>query len=185
MMGEAKRKLEADCAGVPRPRDECCPACGSKRIADLPEDGLRRFDVTVPWQVCLACSVVWEPFPPVYVRDPVCAEPCDNCAFRPGSPEQRDPERWRELMSTLRGNEAMETRFFCHKGVPIDLTKGPGNFNFPRRPVTIDGEVVKKPDGSALTTWDTNAMRTCSGYLRMFWARQAKQEKGTADAELP
>jgi prophage regulatory protein len=64
-MGEARRKAEAYAAGEPRPRPNRCPAC-------------------------LSCSAIWEALPSLYVEDPVCAEPCDNCAFRPGSPEQRD-----------------------------------------------------------------------------------------------
>ena len=55
------------------------------------------FEIDCEWQTCRDCRAVWEAFPPVYARDPVCAEPCDNCAFRPGSPEQADPERWKRV----------------------------------------------------------------------------------------
>lgn len=65
-------------------------------------------------------------------------------------------------------------KFYCHKGVPIDMDKGPGNFLFPKKPVTMDGEPVHNPDGSQVMTWDTARMRTCSGFLRMVWARNRK-----------
>jgi hypothetical protein len=41
--------------------------------------------------------------------------PCDNCAFRPGSPEQADTAKWKELIAKLRAGGT----FHCHKGVPI------------------------------------------------------------------
>lgn len=164
---------------MPRWRDERCPACRSSRLHTLPAAGLRPFGVEVDWQGCLDCAAVWEPFPSVYVRDPVCAEPCDNCAFRPGSPEQADPARWRELIDSMKpGPDGYFTgRFYCHKGVPIDMTKGPGNFLFPQKSITMDGEPLRNPDGTIVTTEDVSKMRTCSGFLRMFWSRLRKQDR--------
>lgn len=136
-------------------------------------EALKSVGIDSDWATCLHCKAVWEPFHEVYVRDPVCAEPCDNCAFRPGSPEQADPERWRLLIASLKPEQSYTEagRFYCHKGVPIDMTKGPGNFLFPRKTVTMDGEPVCQPDGTVLTTEDVSKMRTCSGYLRMLWSR--------------
>lgn len=181
-MGEARRNLEADAAGVPRPRDNRCPACGSKKIHDMPAtifpECLREM-IDQDWQGCIDCRAVWEPFPRIYARDPVCAEPCDNCAFQPGSPEQKDPARWRELLASLKPTADGDGwfgngQFYCHKGVPIDLSKGPGNFLFPQRPLSIDDEVVLNSDGTPVLTFDLQKMRTCSGFLRMVWAHRAK-----------
>jgi len=85
-------------------------------------------------------------------------EPCDNCAFRPGSPESRDKEEWKKLLDQLRAGG----QFFCHKGVPITGV-GEGScasFDFPKRP---DGE------------WDRDQMRMCAGWLRAYW-RWREQE---------
>ena len=142
-----------------------------------------QFEIDCEWQGCLDRRAVWEAFPPVYVRDPVCAEPCDNCAFRPGSHEQQDPERWKALIESLKpGDEGWFTgRFYCHKGVPIDMSKGPGNFLFPTVPVMMDGEPVANPDGSVVMMPDQRKMRVCTGYLKMFWARAEKQRAGRGE----
>jgi len=185
-MGEARRKLAADAAGIPRPRDRRCPACGSGKIMFIPRGkfppDLAHF-VDSDIETCHDCRAMWEPFPDVYVRDVVCAEPCDNCAFRPGSPEQRDPVRWRELMSALKPAPSDDYGFntgwfYCHKGVAIDMTKGPGNFLFPKRPLTLDGEPVRNPDGTVKMIEDTRRMRTCSGFLQVVWRHRDK--KGAA-----
>lgn len=173
-----KAKIEADACGQPRPRDDRCPACLGHRIFTAPRaDFPLHLGIDSDLQGCLDCSAIWEPFPAIYVRDPVCADPCDNCAFRPGSPEQADPVKWKALIATLKpnGDDWWSTgRFYCHKAVPIDMTKGPGNFLFPEKPITADGEPVLKPDGSPAMHWDVAKMRTCSGFLRMCWARAAK-----------
>lgn len=184
-MGKASRKREADARGVARPRDPWCPACGSKRLHVLPMARFADWGADGDWHGCLDCKAVWEPFPAVYARDPLACEPCDNCAFRPGSPEQQDPEGWKNLIAKLKpgGDDRdygwlEQGRFFCHKGVPIDLTKGPGNFLFPQCPVMIDGEPVRTADGSLATTEDVRKMRICSGFLRMVRAhKNDKREK--------
>lgn len=178
-MGEARRKLDADACGIPRPRDNHCPACGSTHIADVPTGPMReKYEgITCDWQGCIDCKAVWEPFPALYARDPVCAEPCDNCAFRPGSPEQQDTKRWRAMVESLKPDTdygGFGGMFYCHKGVPIDMEKGPGNFRFPQKPVLMDGEPVRNSDGLVVTTEDARRMRTCSGFLRMVWARNRK-----------
>jgi hypothetical protein len=179
MMGEARRKLDADACGIARPRDNRCPACRGTRVMDIPTADLRQItdDITCDWQGCRDCSAVWEPFPPVYARDPVCAEPCDNCAFRPGSAEQADTESWQSLIESLKPDASygmFTGRFYCHKGVPIDMSKGPGNFLFPQTPILLDGEPVRQPDGTIATMEDPARMRVCSGFLRMVWARNRK-----------
>lgn len=180
-MGEARRKIDADARGLPRPRDDRCPACRSRRIVMMARSEFpSHFEIDCDLQACLDCRACWEAFPASCVRDPVCAEPCDNCAFRPGSPEQTDPEKWKALIESLKPDQSyghFTGRFFCHKGVPIDMTKGPGNFLFPQKPLLMDGEPVRKADGSIVTTEDPAKMRTCSGFLRMVWARAAKAER--------
>lgn len=183
-MGEARRKLDADACGIPRPRDNRCPACAGRRIVDMPRSEFpAHLSIGCDWQCCCDCRAVWEAFPTSYVRDPVCADPCDNCAFRPGSPEQADPERWKALIETLKpdGDGWFTGRFYCHKGVPIDMTKGPGNFLFPQKTVTVDGVPLKRSDGSIVTTEDVSKIRVCSGFLRMFWARIRKANEAADD----
>lgn len=145
-MGEARRrrlaKEHAYANGLPTPRPDSCPSCSSKRLRDVDPTSMDATDRAIfehhfdaPLQLCLDCGAVWEPFPAEgYVEDPVAAEPCDNCAFRPGSPEQRDPERWRELVTHLKpGADPMgDHRFYCHKHMPIDLTV-PGHADPARR----------------------------------------------------
>lgn len=186
-MGEAKRKREAreEAYGWgrkfnPAPR---CPACGSARVirqTAAQQPALIREQFACDLGLCLDCSALWEAFPADgYVEDPVCAEPCDNCAFRPGSPEQADKEGWKKLIESLKpdAEQFFRGRFYCHKGVPVDMTKGPGNFLFPQKPILVDGDVLLRPStGEAVTTEDTAKMRTCSGFLRMFWNRLAKLE---------
>lgn len=170
-MGEAKRRREArenarTCGNlVPRPAT--CPGCGSRNIAHIAPSspglpGINRLS-TREYGACLDCRALWEAFPPLYAEDEVEAEPCDNCAFRPGSPEQQDTEGWKKLIDSLgpREDGFFSGQFYCHKHVPLDMAAGPGNFLFPTR-----------PDG----TLDLGRMRSCSGFLRMFWARAKKVE---------
>jgi hypothetical protein len=196
-MGEAQRKREiradAFACGRPVPRPIHCPACGSKRIAYVPKGSIPSIvalaaatdkDLDVEYGACGKCRALWEAFPPLYIEDPVCAEPCDNCAFRPGSPEQQDPEKWKALIASLKPEQSLghfTGKFFCHKGVPIDQATGPGNFLFPQKPVLMDGEPVHNPDGTVATIEDTLKMRTCSGFLRMFWTQAAKLETKAND----
>lgn len=179
-MGEARRKrlaaINAYAEGLPVPRPTQCPGCGSKRIhvADVPPDKVR-FMTCAEIGVCGDCGAAWEPFPALYVEDPVCAEPCDNCAFRSGSPEQQDKEKWKALLASLQPHPSgfgFTGRFFCHKNVPIDQGKGPGNFLFPKVPLNLPPEF---PTAEPVMTEDASKMRTCSGFLRMVWAQDAKR----------
>jgi hypothetical protein len=167
-MGEAKRKREAAtdayAFGQAVPRPSICPACGGKRIAFSTINDCE-------YGVCPDCEAVWEAFPPLYVEDVVCAEPCDNCAFRPGSPEQADPEKWKALIASLKPDQSyghFTGQFFCHKNVPIDIKRGRGNFLFPRRKLVLDG--IAEP----VDDFDVTKMRRCVGWLRMVWAQNAK-----------
>lgn len=110
---------------------------------------------------CVNCKAFWEPFDPKQLLDahlPTTSsfkEPCDNCAFRPGSPEQSDPARWAELMASLKTNG----RFYCHKGVPI----APGSkhgFAYPEKPVS-------KELAPGAMCEDVKRLRMCRGWLKM------------------
>ena len=143
-----------------------CPKCGSRRT----------LDVTVPatdfyaekLEACANCKAVWEPFDPAQLLDahlPQTSsfkEPCNNCAFRPGSPEQKDKAKWAELMASLKDNG----RFYCHKGVPID-PKSKHGFAYPEKPVS------KELCPSTMFE-DVKKLRLCRGWLTMWGARMDK-----------
>ena len=59
--------------------------------------------------------------------------------------------RWRALLDTLKPHASgfgFAGKFYCHKGVPIDLSKGPGNFRFPQKPVLMNGDPIRLADGT-------------------------------------
>lgn len=95
-----------------------CPKCASRSVARIkvPDTGFYATDL----EACRNCSTVWEPIDPTQIwdpDDPMCSfrEPCSNCAFRPGSPEQADTAAWQVLITSLQAGAV----FHCHKGVPI------------------------------------------------------------------
>lgn len=102
-----------------------CETCGSIEIGDLIHSiaGTRM-------SFCTSCGNIWETVPPGW-HDLTCKrQPCDNCAFRRGSPEQQDPYRWAQILEAVEN----ETGFYCHKGIPLkkgDLIKdGKVRFDF-------------------------------------------------------
>ena len=144
-----------------------CPRCASRKVetVDLPEE-LHGSFYAATIEVCGNCQAAWEPLERAQVwdpKDPLCSfrEPCDNCAFRPGSPEQRDPERWRLLIADLKTNP--DAGFYCHKGVPINRQAEDG-FDYPRG---RDGKPVR------------HKLRPCRGWLNMLgpvWAKITERE---------
>lgn len=140
-----------------------CPKCGSRKTKEVivPPSGFYAEKL----EACVNCRAVWEPFDPAQLLDdhlPQTSsfkEPCDNCAFRPGSPEQKDKARWAELMASLKDNG----RFFCHKGVPIDPNSEHG-FAYPTK-------LVCKELHPTATTENVKRLRMCRGWL-MMWGRQ-------------
>ena len=96
-----------------------CPACGSlsvKYATDLKHKGYGKGMAS-----CSDCGALWEPYEVNQLSDPsdhlsVLKHPCNNCAFRKGSPESQDP--W----GMLRILEHIEDgcQFSCHKGQRID-----------------------------------------------------------------
>lgn len=96
-----------------------CPKCGSRKINS--DDRLEVKGYGPGLAACVNCRTFWEPFDPEQIWDPgnpVCSfrEPCNNCAFRPGSNEQQDRDKWITMIASLRQGAA----FYCHKGVPIE-----------------------------------------------------------------
>lgn len=121
---------------------EQCQKCGCRKVTVA--KGLSAKGFGPDLATCRNCHCLWEPFDPAQIwdrDDPVCSfkEPCNNCAFRPGSDEQQDREKWKALIDSLRQGAA----FHCHKGVPIE----PG-----------------AEHGFAYPT-DRNKLRLCRGYL--------------------
>jgi len=123
-----------------------CPCCASRRWTDVEAPSPKGFYARVI-RVCANCKTLWEPFDPVETIDPddryaSFKDPCNNCAFRKGSPEQEDKEEWAKTMASLKGGN----RFYCHKGVPIDINNDHG---------------FAYPGGGQ----ETRKMRLCRGYL--------------------
>jgi hypothetical protein len=141
-----------------------CPECGSANIRAR----LKVQSHETLYDICVDCCAVWESIPASehFKRDGeliAFKQPCDNCAFRSGSPESQDKEAWRNLLEQLRAGGS----FFCHKGVPIKtLGKGHGaDFKFPLR-----------PDGMP----DKDQMRLCRGFLKAWAVWMAQADRGEA-----
>jgi hypothetical protein len=102
-------------------------------------------------------------------------EPCDNCAFRPGSPESKDRDGWKALMESLKSGG----KFFCHKGVPIKQGKDSSfkSFEYPMRP-------LKTESCGPIEVHDQDSMRMCRGYLNAWivWTRRKYAESWPSDS---
>jgi len=140
---------------------EACPVCGSGRLLCI---------LGLDLDLCLDCKRCWERLRP---EDPYTVDgemmafttPCDNCAFRGGSPERADTESWQYLQNTLARGGA----FYCHKGVPfkqdpvtgVPIIAGKNEFDFPRKTASIDLGGAAHP----YQWYDQERMRLCRGYL--------------------
>ena len=107
-----------------------CPKCGCRKVANAPNMTADGYGPGLAF--CMNCRAIWEPFDPDQIwdpDDPLCAfrEPCNNCAFRPGSNEQQDREEWITLIGSLKQGAS----FYCHKGVPIETAAEHG-FAYPK-----------------------------------------------------
>lgn len=134
-----------------------CPRCGSRAIAKGGQEITSFYAKTLA--VCRNCGTSWEPFDPADLLDrddphSSFKEPCDNCAFRPGSVERQDTEEWKKTMASLKAGST----FYCHKGLPMTPGKGHG-FEYP----------LGKP----------RRLRLCRGYLNML-RRQLDKAKESA-----
>lgn len=142
MVGIERKKLFPKKGSVGR-----CPKCSSTRTTAvfMPRTNFYATNIVK----CVNCKALWEPINEEQLwdeDDDLCSfkEPCDNCAFRPGAPEQQDKKRWRELVDGLKSG----AMFYCHKGVPINPQAKDG-FDYPYR----DGKPVR------------NKLRLCRGFL--------------------
>jgi hypothetical protein len=130
-----------------------CPRCGSRATRDFSHD--RKFFYGPIIRGCKNCATVWEPYDPADTIDPddryaSFKTPCNNCAFRKGSPEQSDKDAWESQMINL----SLGAAFYCHKGVPITPGKGHG-FEYP------EGQRHK--------------LRLCRGYLNSIVGPRLKE----------
>jgi hypothetical protein len=146
------------------------PVCACRKTARVDTAGVpgavtEFYGRTV--EVCANCEAMWEPLPPggAHLDDDGTPfpfpDPCDNCAFRPGSPEQQDVEGWKKLMAQL---EAGAT-FHCHKGVPI-VPESEHGFAYP-------GGGKPHPK-----------LRLCRGFLQVWSARMRKGVKRLQEEEV-
>ena len=176
--GEARRRAQAADRGKPIPALKRCPVkkCGSTRNHRHGAGSRLAKKIAQAWgnkhacpiDQCKDCGNFWEPLPDDdpgdLFRDDVVREPCDNCAYRVGSNESRDPERWRELVELAERAAEMpmfaagRPWFCCHKGVPIKISKGAIEFDF----AAVDVQPIH---------------RTCAGFLRVLWAHNGATAK--------
>jgi len=127
---------------------DCCPTCKSPRVHIHADHGVKFYGRQIA--VCANCRTAWEPIDRALVWDPSdpaasLSEPRDNCAFRPGSPEQSDTSKWKDLIAQLRAGGA----FHCHKGVALDPE---GEDGFAYRIAGDDRENNRKGTAPRFTT---------------------------------
>lgn len=147
-----------------RGSDQKCPKCGSSKVTV--SETLEYEGYGPGLATCENCRCLWEYFTESMIwapEEPFSSfkEPCNNCAFRKGSPEQEDKEEWGKLLQTL----ALSGSFYCHKGVPIEPDAEHG-FAYPHK----DGVPV------------TRKLRICRGYLNFLFGKKAEEirtQKGT------
>jgi hypothetical protein len=152
-----------------------CPKCASRSVRRIHQniDGVF-YGRTI--EVCLNCEALWEPMPDGGDHADSDGspfpfpEPCDNCAFRPGSPEQKDAVKWKEMIDQL----AAGGQFYCHKGVPIDPGSEDG-FAYPKKRDAKASALA----GETVMVHDKRKLRLCRGYLNMMsriWAKEFGSE---------
>jgi hypothetical protein len=111
-----RRSRRAAKAAKPVPGTaDCCPKCKSPRVNVHVDHGIGDF-YGRQIAVCPNCRTAWEPIEEALIWDP--SDPSAsfiNCAFRPGSPEQKDTGKWREMIAQLRAGGS----FHCQKCVPL------------------------------------------------------------------
>lgn len=148
-----------------------CPKCGCTKVAtaDVSAKDQLRMGIEQAYgprlSSCSACKTLWEPLPDGCHLDDdgsafALSEPCDNCAFRKGSPEQQSHEKWQETLQGLRSGG----KFYCHKGVPIESGSKHG-FAYP---TLTDGVLNQKK------------ARLCRGFLNA-WGVWIKREFAIQD----
>lgn len=148
-MGEAKTRRDALRRFEPLPEDlHVCPRCRGRRTVTERARAMGLSHVPTLMAVCADCKTVWEAYPPDWSHDVVGAEPCDNCAFRPGAPEHEDRAEWKAMLAKLKAGQ----EFKCHKGAPIIIDAEAGTIEFDAGWVNTHG-------------------RTCAGFHRAIMTR--------------
>ena len=143
-MGEARDRARALARGEPFPQDRHrCPRCRSRRTVVAKGEPTGLSHIPTLYGTCVDCKTLWEAFPADWKHDAVEGSPCDNCAFRQGSPEAEDREGWRELLAKLKAGGT----FNCHKGAPMIIDEASGTIAFDE-------------------AWVTRHGRTCAGFLK-------------------
>lgn len=155
-----------------------CPKCASSKVAHNPDVKFKGYGPGIA--TCLNCTAIWEPFDPAQIwdpSDPHCSfkEPCNNCAFRPGSPEQADPGKWHDLVDQLKCGAS----FFCHKGVPIEPDAEHG-FAYPEKLTTV----LLGDTPVDVRVGDRKKLRLCRGYLNALGKLHAAYEREVASGKL-
>lgn len=90
-----------------KPITPACSACGSTDLLLTDGDGTLH-------GLCRSCGRLQE----VETRPEPIRQLCDNCAYRPDSPERADPWGWAEHCDRhIHGG----VPFYCHKGLPLDF----------------------------------------------------------------
>lgn len=128
-----------------------CGGCGSDdMILSCPGDTV--------YGLCRVCERLQE----VETRAEPELRPCDNCAYRPESPERADPWGWAEHRTRhVEGGEP----FYCHKGLPI--TVDPRGFSHVIEGAETLREAIRKP---------------CAGWLvsRLGWLQRDMIRRSSA-----
>lgn len=172
-MGEANRRRGLS---LP-PRTVRCPVltCRHRHVTICPRTGdlsqmlARMWGGVAPTDhyQCNRCGVLWEALPGGWSDDSVERATtmglCDNCAFRASSPETRDPDKRAWLHAKAETGDpyaAIMSPFCCHKGVPLKITRDPPSIEYDFAAAGINP-----------------ADRTCSGFLRLLWARNGVNDE--------
>lgn len=84
-----------------------CPSCESANV-------VHRLMVNgIMLEYCKSCGAFWE----AELRECTASKACDNCAWRPGSPERADTAKWAAMMADFKRGAT----FYCHKRVPCQV----------------------------------------------------------------
>lgn len=136
-----------------------CPKCGSTKVNYRSTLSHKGYGPGIAGCSNPACNTIWEAFDPDAVPADEhlmpFSEPCNNCAFRKGSPEQEDPEEWQKLLDQV---AHWGSSFYCHKGVPIERGAENG-FAYPS---------------------ETKKLRYCRGYLNYTFSQAAENRRAEA-----
>jgi hypothetical protein len=157
-----------------RGSNEQCPKCGSRQVHYDPNMTAGGHGPGIA--ACANCKITWETFTADQLLDQIpyssFVEPCNNCAFRKGSPEQSDPYTWMKIKEGVEDGSP----FYCHKGVPI----APGSengFDYPTRKAATN--LAGKDVG--VEVYDQRRLRLCRGWLNTRYALMKKQRQDSTD----